>query len=140
MVRDTPIRQHPDLVEMRERYDIAAANPAVQVADGLTLLSGVYLALSPWIVGFTERGALTVNNLIVGIAVALLALGFSSAFGRTYGIAWVAPLLGLWTIFAPWIIRGDQATTATIWNNVIVGIIITVLGLAALGAGMMRRR
>ncbi|MGN9837055.1 SPW repeat protein [Nonomuraea sp. H19] len=133
------MERHPDIIRMRERYEIAAANPAVQIADGLTLLAGLFLALSPWIVGFTGISSLTVNNLVTGIAVALLALGFSSAFGRTYGIAWTAPLIGVWTIVAPWLIRGEADTTTTIYTNVIVGAIITILGLVTLGMGARRR-
>ncbi|MEV4175971.1 MULTISPECIES: SPW repeat protein [unclassified Nonomuraea] len=133
------MERHPDIISMRERYEVAAANPAVQAADGLTLLAGLFLALSPWIVGFTNLGALTVNNLVTGIAVALLALGFSSAYGRTYGIAWTAPLIGVWTILAPWVIRGETNTSGII-TNVIVGAIILILGLVTCGMGMTRRR
>ncbi|GAA3154370.1 hypothetical protein GCM10020001_092520 [Nonomuraea salmonea] len=100
------MERHPDIISMREKYDVAAAKPAVQLADGLTLVAGLFLALSPWIIGFTGITSLTMNNLITGLAVAVLALGFSSAYGRTHGIAWVAPLIGLWTILAPWLIRG----------------------------------
>jgi hypothetical protein len=134
------MERHPDIVAMRERYETAAAKPVVQVADGLTMLAGLFLALSPWIVGFTGIASLTVNNLVTGIAVALLSLGFSSAFGRTYGIAWTAPLIGVWTIVAPWVIRGEAATTATVITNVVVGAVITVLGLVALGMSMTRTR
>ncbi|ETK37464.1 SPW repeat protein [Microbispora sp. ATCC PTA-5024] len=139
MSHSADIGTHPDIMQMRARYDTAAANPAAQLADGLTLLSGMYLALSPWIVGFDRMTPLTVNNLITGIVVALLALGYSSAFGRTYGISWVAPVIGLWTIVAPWIIRGGMATTGTIVNNVIVGALILILGLATMRFGMMER-
>ncbi|GAA3698606.1 SPW repeat protein [Nonomuraea antimicrobica] len=134
------MESHPDIMSMREKYEMAAAKPAVQVAEGLTLLAGLFLALSPWIVGFTGIGSLTVNNLVTGLAVALLSLGFSSAFGRMYGIAWTAPLIGIWTILAPWLVSGGAATTRTIVTNVIVGAIITVLGLIALGMSMARRR
>ncbi|MEV5412158.1 SPW repeat protein [Thermopolyspora sp. NPDC052614] len=134
------MRQHPDIVEMRERYDLAASQPTMQVAEGLTLLSGLYLALSPWIVGFTDRQGITINNLVTGLVVAALALGFHSAFGRTHGLAWVLPVLGIWTIIAPWVIRGDQSTTGSIWSNVVVGVLITLLGLAALAAVRSPRR
>ncbi|WP_211370416.1 SPW repeat protein [Nonomuraea turkmeniaca] len=133
------MESHPDIIRMRERYEVAAANPAVQLADGVTLLAGLFLALSPWIVGFANAGSLTMNNLVTGIAVALLSLGFSSAFGRTYGIAWTAPFIGLWTIVAPWLIRGEATTAGTV-TNVIVGAVITVLGLITVGMGMTRKR
>ncbi|MFG1704261.1 SPW repeat protein [Nonomuraea sp. M3C6] len=134
------MEQHPDIIRMRERYEVAAANPAVQLAEGLTLLAGLFLALSPWIMGFTNVGSLTMNNLITGITVALLALGFSSAYGRTHGIAWTAPLIGVWTIVAPWLIRGGADSTRTIVTNVIVGAIITILGLVAMAMSMTRGR
>jgi SPW repeat len=139
MTHGADIGTHPDIVQMRARYEAAAANPAAQLADGLTLLSGIYLALSPWIAGFNGRTPITVSNLITGIVVALLALGYSSAFGRMYGMSWVAPVIGLWTIIAPWIIRGDMATARTIWSNVVVGAIILILGLATMRFGMRER-
>ncbi|GAA4591327.1 SPW repeat protein [Planotetraspora phitsanulokensis] len=138
MTHSTDIGTHPDIVQMRARYEAAAANPVAQGADGLALLSGMYLALSPWIVGFSDRGPLTVNNLITGLVVTLLALGYSSMYGRTYGIAWVLPLIGIWTIIAPWVIRGDMASARTIWSNVVVGAIILALGLATMRFGMAK--
>ncbi|MEO3872092.1 SPW repeat protein [Nonomuraea sp. B12E4] len=134
------MEQHPDIIRMRERYEAAAAKPAVQLADGLTLLAGLFLAVSPWIVGFTGHTGLTGNNVITGLAVALLALAFSSAFGRTYGLAWTAPLIGVWTIVAPWVIRGEGATTASIISNVVVGAVIAILGLVTLSMAMTKLR
>ncbi|GLW09516.1 hypothetical protein Misp01_46450 [Microtetraspora sp. NBRC 13810] len=139
MTHGTDIGTHPDIVRMRERYELAGASPRAQVADGLTMLAGLYLAISPWIIGFNGLPGITVNNLVTGLAVALLGLGFSFAFGRTHGITWVLPLIGLWTIAAPWAIRGPMATTATIWNNVVIGAILLALGLATAGMGMARR-
>ena len=124
MTHPADIERHPDLVSMRARYEIAAESRVAQLAEGLTLLSGIYLAISPWIVGFASLGTITMNNLITGLVVSALALGFSSAFGRTHGIAWVPAVLGAWTIIAPWVIRGDVATTRTVWNNVLVGALI----------------
>jgi hypothetical protein len=138
MTHPADIERHPDIAEMRTRYEIAAASPVAQLMDGLTLLSGIYLAISPWIVGFSDRAGITLSNLVTGICVAALGLGFSFAFGRTYGIAWVAPVLGVWTIIAPWVISGDMSTARTIWSNVVVGAIILVLGLATMSLSAMR--
>ncbi|HZE03023.1 MAG TPA: SPW repeat protein [Pseudonocardiaceae bacterium] len=79
-------------------------------------------------------------NLIVGIALAVLALGFASAYGRTHGITWVATVLGVWTVIAPWVVNGGVATTATIVSNVVVGLIAALLGLGAMSLGMSRTR
>ncbi|MFI5693772.1 SPW repeat protein [Kribbella sp. NPDC051586] len=132
------MRMHPDIAELRAKYDAAAETSTAQAVDGLTFLTGLYLAISPWVVGFTGFTSLTGNNLIVGIALALLAVGFASAYGRTHGMAWVAPLIGVWTIIAPWVVSGDVATTRTIWSNVVAGAIAVLLGLGALSFGMNR--
>lgn len=129
---------HPDITELRAKYEAAAETPLARAVDGLIFLTGLYLAISPWVVGFTRFPTLTGNDLIVGVALALLALGFASAYGRTHGVAWVAPLIGVWTIIAPWAVSGDVATAATIWSNVVVGVIALVLGLGAMSLGTVR--
>lgn len=136
-----PIEQHPDVSKMRARYDQIAETPVVQATDGLTCLAGLYLAASAWVIGFTDHAALTATNLIVGIAVALLAIGFVSAFGRTHGVVWIAPLLGVWTIVAPWIVAdpGMPATSAVV-SNVIIGALIVLLTLPNTMAGMRRAK
>lgn len=134
----TPIHTHPDIVALRERYDQAAERPTAQVTDGLMLLSGLYVAASAWIIGFAGQTSLTVTNLIGGIAIALLALAFGSAYGRTHGMAFIAPLLGVWMIVSPWIVADVDTTTAMIWSNVVVGAVVCVLGLATAALGMGR--
>jgi uncharacterized RDD family membrane protein YckC len=140
MVRPTGLAGHPDLAELRQTYDRAGSTAPAQIMDGLTFLAGLYLAISPWVVGFYGARSLAVNNLIVGLAVAALALGFASAFGRTYGVSWMTPLLGIWTIIAPWIVSGRPVTTGTIWNNVVTGILILVFGAGALATALAYRR
>ena len=136
MTRPASLEHHPDLIEMRERYERAGSSSVAQVIDGLGLLAGLYLAISPWVVGFSGLSRLSVSNLVTGIAVAALALAFASAFGRTYGISWVVPVLGIWTIVAPWIT--GSATRGSIWNNVVTGIVILLLGLGAVAMGSKR--
>jgi hypothetical protein len=135
------MEQHPDIAELRARYDRVAETTSAHTVDGLTFLSGLYLAISPWVIAFHSRTTtLTVNNLLTGIAVTLLAVGFASAYGRTHGVAWVVPLIGVWTIIAPWVVRASSATTSTIVNNVITGALIFLFGMGAVGMGMMSHR
>lgn len=137
--RLSPIEDHPDITALRDRYERAAQTRPAQAVDGLTLMAGLYVAMSPWIVGFDTMSTLRVNDLITGLAVALLALGFASAFGRTHGMAWTTPLLGVWVIVAPWVISGVTTSTGIILSNVISGAVVVLLGLGAMGVGMMRR-
>jgi hypothetical protein len=134
------IEQHPDIAALRDRYDRAAETPTAQLVEGLTLLTGLYLAMSPWVVGFTgDSGGLTASNLFCGVAVALLALGFASAYGRTHGIAWVTPVIGAWTIVAPWLVDGPTPDNTAITSNVIAGALVALFGLGTLTMGMRRR-
>ncbi|MFK4148848.1 SPW repeat protein [Streptomyces sp. NPDC004065] len=130
---------HPDIIAMRERHEMAertASTPKAQAIETLALLTGLYLAASPWITGFNGLSTLTVNNLIIGIAYALLMSGgFGRAYDRVHSMAWAACVLGLWTIIAPWAVAGDVSTTKTVVNNVIVGVIALLLALVAASIG-----
>jgi hypothetical protein len=133
------MEQHPDIAELRARYDRVAETSAAQSVDGLTLLAGVYLAISPWVIGFrATEPDMAVNNLICGITVALLGLGYATVYGRTHGLSWVPVVLGIWTIVSPFVIRGTAVSGGTIANNIIIGAVITLLGLVTLG--IARRR
>ena len=141
MATPTPsIEDHPDITAMRQRYEQLAETPTAQAEDGLTFLTGLYLAISAWVVGFSDHSSLTMSNLFSGIAIAVLALGFASAYGYMHGIAWVAPIIGVWTIVAPWLVSGDTPETAALVNNVIVGALCVPFTLALMPAGMRRRR
>jgi hypothetical protein len=130
------MEQHPDIAELRARYERASETIPARVANGLIFLSGLYLAISPWVVGFHPRRTISVNDLLTGIAIALLALGLASAYDRTHGVAWVAPLIGVWTIIAPWVVSPHHPTRAMIASNVAVGALIVLLGAVASAIGM----
>lgn len=85
--------------------------------------------------GFNGMHSIAASNLITGLALALIGAGLASAYGRTHGMAWVAPIVGIWTIITPWVISGSDATTATIANNVATGAVAvgaTAMSIAAL--------
>lgn len=130
---------HPDIAELRARYDEFGEGPVPQLAEGLLVLAGLYAAASPWIVGFNGQSGLMMCNVLAGLAVALLAVGYATTYGHTHGIAFVAPLLGIWLIVSPWLVNGVTRTTGMIWSNVIVGAVVFVLGAGILGLGMARR-
>lgn len=134
------IERHPDVADMRHRYDQIAATPVAQSADGLVFLAGLYMAMSPWVIGFTDHSAMTMTNLFTGIAVAMLAIGFAAAYGHLHGMAWVAPLLGVWAIVAPWVVDGATPENAAIASNIVVGAVIVLCSLAMMSTGMRRVR
>jgi hypothetical protein len=133
--------QHPDILELRARYDRAAETPTAHVTDGGLLLAGLYLALSPWIVGFAPfETDLAVNNFICGAVVGALAAGFAAAYGRTHGLTWVPVVVGAWTFIAPWVIQGAYPSGGAIANNIVIGLIIIALGLMTMRLPALRER
>ena len=88
---------HPDLVELRERYDRASASGPAVIVDGLVLLAGLWLAISPWVVHFNATDpAVTVNNVILGIAVAVVSLGLTLVPQRMVRLSWATAVIGVW--------------------------------------------
>ncbi|CAM5364622.1 hypothetical protein SAVIM338S_01427 [Streptomyces avidinii] len=124
------IEHHPDLAEMRTRFERVTSTPAAQAVEALALLAGLYIAASPWIAGFSGFSALAINNLIAGLAYCLCMSGLGSAYERTHAMAWTAVGLAAWTIVAPWIIAGNVDTTRTVVSNVIAGAVALCLALA----------
>ncbi|ORV64125.1 SPW repeat protein [Mycobacterium gastri] len=133
------IDHHPDLLALRASYERAAESMSTQITFGLTMLAGLYVAASPWIVGFSATRQLAWCDLIVGIAVAYLAYGFASALDRTHGMTWTMPVLGVWLIFSPWVLQGITRTAGMMWSHIIAGAVVAFLGLTATYFGMRTR-
>ena len=132
------IELHPDILALRAGYDRVAESTVAQLTFGLTLLTAMYTALAPWIVGYDAFGGLTVNDLVVGGAIALLSLCFSFALDRAHGMTWTLPIFGVWLIVSPWVFVAGP-TPGMIWSHVISGAIVTVLGVTAMYFGMRVR-
>ncbi|HUH68429.1 MAG TPA: SPW repeat protein [Mycobacterium sp.] len=133
------IDHHPDLLALRESYERAAESMSAHVTFGLALLTGLYVAASPWIVGFFATRSLAGCDVIAGIAAAVLAYGFATALDRTHGMTWTLPVLGLWVIVSPWILQGLMLTAGMMWSNVIGGAVLAFLGMTATYFGMRTR-
>ncbi|KAA1251297.1 hypothetical protein F0Q45_05220 [Mycobacterium simiae] len=133
------IDHHPDLLALRASYDRDAESARAQFTFGLALLTGLYVAASPWIVGFEAMRHLAGCDLIAGIAVAVLAYGFASALDRTHGMTWTLPVLGVWIFFSPWILQGVTMTAGMMWSHLIAGGVVAALGFTAAYFGMRTR-
>ncbi|MFE9900847.1 SPW repeat protein [Streptomyces achromogenes] len=127
------ISSHPDASEMRDRYARVLGGRDVALVDGPVFLLGLYCAASPWILHYTaSQPALATHNLIVGTAIGLLALGFTRAPERMYGLSWAMCAMGIWMIIAPWIV-GSRPDTGVIVNNIVIGALALILGLVCAG-------
>ncbi|MFB7928459.1 MULTISPECIES: SPW repeat protein [Streptomyces] len=127
------ITSHPDASEMRDRYARMLGGRDVALVDGPVFLLGLYCAASPWIVHYTtSQPSLVTHNLIMGIAIGMLALGFTRAPERMYGLSWAMCALGVWMIVSPWIV-GESPDAGVVWNNIIIGALAVLLGLVCAG-------
>jgi hypothetical protein len=93
--------------------------------DWVDMVLGAWLAISPWILGFSDSApGATRNALIVGIAVAVLS---ASTFLVYHVIEeYIDVVLGIWLIISPWVLSasGDAGVVA---DFVIVGALVAGL-------------
>ncbi|MEU9187146.1 SPW repeat protein [Streptomyces sp. NPDC048484] len=128
------ITSHPDVPEMRDRYARMLGGRDVALVDGPVFLLGLYCAASPWILHYTtSQSALVTHNLIMGIAIGVLALGFATTPGRMYGLSWAMCAMGAWMIISPWIV-GDSPDAGVVLNNIIIGALAMMLGFVCAAA------
>ncbi|MDT3396536.1 SPW repeat protein [Streptomyces sp. B1866] len=138
--RRSDLTTHPDAAELRQRYDRVLGQRDVMLLDGPVLLTGLYLAISPWVVHFSgARFDLTLNNLVLGLAIAALGIGLTIAPSRMYGLSGAMAAIGVWLIISPWVVT-RHPDNGMIWNNVITGAVTCLLGLIALGVVMRMNR
>jgi SPW repeat len=102
--------------------------------DWLDLVAGVWLFISPWVLGFAGNGRAGWNAWIIGAVIFLLALG---ALGNpaTPGPEWGNVILGVWLFISPWVLR-YTSTDAGSWNAWVVGVIVVA---ASLWGASLRR-
>ncbi len=101
----------------------------VQWASGLNFLVGIWLFVSAFVI--YARGPMVTNNVVLGIAVAVLAIiRAAGAYGQAW-ISWLNALLGVWVVISPWAVMGTGRagpTVGMITCNVITGAVIVILG------------
>lgn len=90
---------------------------------------GLWLAVSPWLVGYAENEAATANAAFLGLALAL-ASHFEATFDHI-SAEWLNLGAGLWLVAAPFVLGFAPASVATA-NSIAVGTFVTALSGSAL--------
>ena len=93
------------------------ARPA---SSGINVALGIWLIISPFVLGFEAHQAAKWNDIAVGIAVGLVALQAWSA---------VNVALGVWLIIAPFVL-GFANLPTLLWNSVILGALVGIVAFA----------
>lgn len=115
------IEQHPDIKALGVPAT-TSRDSVVPALHAVTLLAGMYAAISAWVVGFTSQPPLATSDLIVGIGVALLA--FTALRQETRALPPVAAALGVWLIIAPWIVQHIDLTASMWVSNLVAGVVV----------------
>src|SRR4051812_49250890 len=96
----------------------------VRVLDGISALLGLWLIISPWIVGAPGQKVAT-SGIAVGAVILVLA-AIRVLYKHTAAMGWVISLLGAWTIMSPWVL-GQTSGDFRSWNYILVGVIVAAL-------------
>lgn len=93
--------------------------------DWVTLVAGIWFAISPLVLGYGESGDVVLYNcLAVGVALVLFSAG---ALVRPEAWEEVVDLaIGIWAIASPWVLGYSSSRNLTI-SAVVVGLIVAVL-------------
>lgn len=91
--------------------------------DWLLLAFGVWLVISPFVLGYGGPGVGMAmwNPIIVGVAVIIFAAAV--VMKPQQWEEWINLVLGVWLILAPFIL-GFTQLQAALWNHLIVGALI----------------
>jgi hypothetical protein len=100
----------------------------------LNVIAGIWLIISPWVLGFSTVRLPMWDTLLVGIAVLVLAAIRLGTVG-TVGLRWINFLLGIWLLISPFVLGLTLASTA-MGNAVILGFLVALFSLWGALAGV----
>jgi hypothetical protein len=117
---------------------------AISLPNALLLIAGVWLIISRFVFDYPLAGSTTggvLNGVVIGIAVAILALVRMSAYRSNPLINVVTVVAGGWMMASPWAFGYPHFGTfgRPGWSDIIVGGFIIAFGLLGAAAQMVRR-
>ena len=96
---------------------------AVREAEGVNIVLGIWLMISPVVLGFSQNTAAMWNNILVGIA--LVGVELAAEWGRGALQALVVPLAA-WLFASPFILGIHNASFLA--NNISMAFVIIAVG------------
>lgn len=96
-----------------------------KLASGINILAGIWLVLSPFILNYANLSTALWNDVIIGAAVLIFAaIREWGSEEETGWSSWTNVVLGIWLILSPFIL-GFGYHSGALWNNVILGIVVS---------------
>jgi len=96
-------------------------------ASAANVVAGLWLIAAPFVLNFGGSDVAMWNSIIVGAAVAVIALVRASDPDHRVGMSWANVVLGLWLIAAPFVLAYNTVSDAQI-NSIVMGVIVIALG------------
>ena len=102
---------------------------ATRWQDWASFALGLWLAMSPWLLGFSGHDAATATAAFTGL---VLALGshFEVSFDEI-AMEWFNLAAGMWLLAAPFVLNFSEVAEVTA-NCVVVGTLVVILSASAL--------
>jgi SPW repeat-containing protein len=94
----------------------------------INLLLGVWLVVSPYVLGSMTTGATVGNDIVLGILLIASSWWILAARTEALGVSWFQMLCGIWLVIAPFVLS-YRAVTHALANDVVVGAIVFIVGL-----------
>ena len=101
-------------------------NSPGRIASMVNFFLGIWVLISPFVIGFSGFRGLMLNNVIVGVIVLIVAA--VQAWGTTPagGLGGINLILGLWLIVTAFVFD-VQGIPAIVWNQIISGAVVAIL-------------
>lgn len=94
-----------------------------RIASGVSMVAGLWLIISPFMLGYFNAPLLLWNSIVFGAIVAILALVKLAMPAKEERLDWINFMIGLWLILSAFIF--GYTSSAVLWNNLLLGIILT---------------
>lgn len=96
--------------------------------DWGNLVLGLWLFVSPWVLGYAGLRSAAWNSWIMGVVVAAVSVSALILFAPWQ--EWVNVIMGVWLLVAPWVMGfAGSENAAALWNHVAGGLLIGGLAL-----------
>lgn len=127
----------PQLKSTMERIEQRTSRRPTLIT-ALFFLSGLWLAVSPYVMDFSWHTTAWWNALVIGIALVVLAAIRFVDRARFEGLRWTALVLGAWLVASPFVTEYVEIAAA-MWNAIAIGALVIVASMFAVGMPVRRR-
>jgi hypothetical protein len=98
----------------------AAGTPAV-----VNFILGIWILISPFVLGYSGNISAMWNNVIVGIVIVMIS-AFRIWARSSPSLSWINFAAGIWLIISPWAVR-FIAGPGFAWHQVVLGIVVAIV-------------